>query len=48
METDVTCVFETSNGTIEVRVSPDDLAKLVNELVKKTHWTLAAIRLPRK
>jgi len=45
METDVTCVFETSNGTIEVRVSPDDLAKLVNELVKKTHWVLTTIRI---
>lgn len=39
------CVFQTSSGTIEVRVALDDVATLINTLVGKTYWSLVAIRV---
>ena len=36
-------IFQTSSGPIEVRVSLDDVAKLINTVVGKTHWQLLTI-----
>ena len=39
------CIFQTSSGTIEIRVALDDVAQLLNTLIAKTHWTLVAVHV---
>tara|TARA_R110002051_G_C8612739_1_gene482129 strand:+ start:459 stop:764 length:306 start_codon:yes stop_codon:yes gene_type:complete len=40
-----TCVFQTSDGRIELKLPLKDVPQLVNTLVAKTCWTLTQIQI---